>query len=187
MNDNDLQQLIEASRQGDHNAFGKIVKILHGEVRGFAAMLGAESSWLDDVCQEVFIETYRALEKYDPEYSFRKWIRGIARNIVARFRTKMARERVIREGATAELLRKAVEEETLPAYCELTTVETMKQCLQRLSENLREMLLLRYSSRMNSDEIGEEFGQSPASVRMSLMRTRKKLIECIASNAQEGL
>ncbi len=186
MNDDVLVRLVRASRKGDLDAFGRIVKELHGEVRGFTAMLGVESSWLDDVCQEVFIETYKALDKYNPEYSFRKWVRGIARNVVARYRTKMARERAVREGATAELLRKAVEtdEDTFPAYCELTTVETMKKCLQRLSETLRDMLLQRYSFHLNSDEIAEELGKSPASVRMTLMRTRKKLIECIASNAQ---
>ena len=50
-------------------------------------------------------------------------------------------------------------------------------CLQGLDEPSRSLLFLRYVMGKTSREIAEELGQSPAAVRMRIMRVREALRE----------
>ncbi len=180
MDDRRLSDLIARSRGGDLDAFGEIVRALHGEVRGFAAMLSVAPDWIDDVAQEVFIEAHRALERYDESRSFRKWLRGIARNVIRRYAERQSRESKLRQGAVGEMLRRRAEEavEEVDVHRE-GALEALRECLGRLPESLQKMVKLRYTSGKTSGEIARIVDRKAEAVRMTMVRTRRKLLECI--------
>ena len=60
-------------------------------VRAFIRALGADEAWVDDLAQEVFIVAHRRLNQFEPGTDFGKWLRSIARYLVANERRKEAR------------------------------------------------------------------------------------------------
>ncbi len=182
-----LEDLVDRSRKGDLEAFSEVVRRLHGEVRGFLAMMAVASDWIDDVAQEVFIETYRGLARYEPDRSFLKWVRGIARNVVRRHGERQSRESRLRQDAVSEWLRRRREEQ--PEAAPETPggpLEALRNCLERLPEHLQRMIRLQVAERMSSGAIARVVERSADAVRMALMRARGLLQECIEARLRKS-
>lgn len=73
-------QLIEAAKQGDTRAFDILVMRYQNRVFKIVARFVKDPSEIMDVCQEVFIKAYRALNKFRGDSSFYTWIYRISIN-----------------------------------------------------------------------------------------------------------
>lgn len=73
-------QLIEAAKQGDSRAFDVLVIRYQTRVFKVVARFVKDPSEILDVCQEVFIKAYRALNKFRGDSSFYTWLYRIAIN-----------------------------------------------------------------------------------------------------------
>ena len=73
-------QLIEATKKGDSRAFDIMVMRYQTKVFKIVARLVKDPSEIMDVCQEVFIKAYRALDKFRGDSSFYTWLYRIAIN-----------------------------------------------------------------------------------------------------------
>jgi RNA polymerase sigma-70 factor (ECF subfamily) len=178
MMQDDLDSWVRLSQNGDMEAFGQVVKRLHGQVRGHAALLGVDSDSIDDVAQEVFVEVFRSLRRYDAGRSFQEWVRGFTRNVVLRHSERRSREYKLRKDALSAYLReKEVQAPESPA--EGSALEGLHRCLDRLPEHLRTLVLLRYAEGKKSGAIAAELRRSADAVRMALMRTRDVLLRCM--------
>jgi RNA polymerase sigma-70 factor (ECF subfamily) len=146
-------------------------------------MLGVRPDCIDDIAQETFIAAYRSLGRFEQGRSFRKWLRGVARNIVRQHRDAQEREHELRQGAAAELVRRQCErlESHTDADSPVTGLDPLRRCVARLPERLRELLDMRYAVGMTSQQIAERMKRTPEAVRMTLMRARRLLIECVQS------
>ncbi len=175
----DLETLALRSREGDREAFAELVRRLHGTVRGMAAVMGTAGDWIDDVAQEVFLEVYRALPRYDAARPFLPWVRGFARNVIRRLGERAGRDARLRSDAVSAWLRtRQVEEEREEAG----PVEALRRCLDRLPEPVRRLVTRRYAEEKSSADIAAELGRSADAVRMSLMRVRDALLACMSGS-----
>ena len=57
--------------------------------------------------------------------------------------------------------------------------EALEKCLERVPAKSRELLELRYHQGMEPKEIGPRVGMAPGAVRVSLLRIRSALRDCI--------
>ncbi len=73
-------QLIEAAKKGNSRAFDTLVVRYQSRVFKIVARLVRDSSEILDVCQEVFIKAYRALNKFRGDSSFYTWLYRITIN-----------------------------------------------------------------------------------------------------------
>lgn len=185
-----LEELVERSRRGDLEAFSAIVRRLHGEVRGFLAMMAVAPDWIDDVAQEVFIEAYRGLLRFEPDRSFVKWVRGIARNVVRRHAERQSRESRLRQDAVSQWMRRREEERAAAASGTAEepggSIEALRTCLDRLPEHLRRLVHLQVAERMTSAAIAQVVERSADAVRMALMRARAALLQCVQSQIRKA-
>jgi len=182
--DASLEELVERSRQGDLEAFSGIVRRLHGEVRGFLAMMAVTPDWIDDVAQEVFIEVYRGLARFEADRSLLKWVRGVARNVVRRHGERQSRESRLRQDAVSQWLRRRQEEKAVESDETGSPLEALRKCLDRLPEHLRRVLKLQVAEGMTSSAIAKIMERSADAVRMALMRARGLLQECVQSQVR---
>lgn len=176
-----LEDLVERSRRGDLEAFSGIVRRLHGEVRGFLAMMAVSPDWIDDVAQEVFIEVYRGLGRYESDRPLVKWVRGVARNVIRRHVERQSRESRLREDAVSQWLRRRQEERPTETDDAGSPLEALRKCLDRLPEHLRRPLHLQVADGMTSSAIAKIMERSADAIRMGLMRARGLLQDCVQS------
>lgn len=73
-------QLIEAAKQGDRDAFGELVLMHYQGTINVVYRMTGEMPLAEDVAQETFIRAWTKLHTYRPIGSFRSWVYRIANN-----------------------------------------------------------------------------------------------------------
>ena len=148
-------------------------------LRAFIRALGADEAWVDDLAQETFVIAYRRMEVSQAAADLAKWLRGIARNLVANELRKEARRSRLFPSAIAEvLLRQTGEDEALAREFN-HLLPPMQECVGRLPPRSQELLRRRYSGGENAVSLAREFGMKANAVRQTLLRLRVAVKECV--------
>jgi RNA polymerase sigma-70 factor (ECF subfamily) len=72
--------LVERCRQGDPQAFARLVALHEGMVFNLAARLIGDAEEAKDVAQDVFLQVYRTLGRFEGRSSLKTWIYRIVVN-----------------------------------------------------------------------------------------------------------
>lgn len=143
----------------------------------------------DEVAQEVFVQLFRSIAGFRGDSSLRTWILGVTRNQIRVYiRNESRRQRRSATVMSPELLES---EEAMtdhdPFRLEQATHEltALRNCLQKLGERPRQVVEDFYFNKRSAESIAADRKQTPAAVRMLLMRVRKRLGECIRSKVNE--
>jgi len=160
--------------------FADLVREHQSALRGFIRALGVEAVWVDDLAQETFIVAYRRYETFESQKDFGKWLRGIARNLVANERRREARHARLLDGPFTDLLLEAqsnaAPEDTIETH---RVIQAMNDCVGQLPERSRELLRQRYQGDDNATVLSALFRMSPDAIRQSLVRIRALVKQCI--------
>lgn len=166
-------ELIERAQQGDQLAFGKLVELYQHEVFNLAARLVGDRTLAEDVSQETFIRAWRALPRFRGDAALGTWLYRITANtaFTHRARRKLATDL------------EAVPEQTEMdvsanpgAYSDnLDLRETLRAALDQLSEEHRQVVVLKDIEGWSHVEIGEFLEISTSLAKVRLHRGRKQL------------
>jgi RNA polymerase sigma-70 factor (ECF subfamily) len=169
----DDSPLVEAARQGDRTAFGRLydryARMVHGILLARVPL-----SEVDDLVQDVFLSAMPRIHTLRDVTRFGPWLAAIARN------------------RANDYHRNAVEEVELPE--EVTSGVTdgvsdadaaaLLAAVRGLPETYRETLLLRLVEGMTGPEIAARTGLTSGSVRVNLHRGMQLLREKLSGAAK---
>ncbi len=82
------QELVEASRNGDPEAFGALVKLYMPRALAFARQMTGNADDAQDLAQDAFVKAYRALNSFKGGSSFYTWFVRILSNVCLDFLRK---------------------------------------------------------------------------------------------------
>lgn len=171
--------LIIAAQEGDHDAFGELVRRYQAQLRGYAARDVQDSGDVYDLVQEAFLDALRHIRTFDSSREFYPWLRAICRNRILNY----FRARKSRRTAAQALVDAAVEEAAALRPDEddhsAGRIAALKHCIGLLHEAQRSMLHLRYTEGIAVKDIAARLGKSAASVTMQLQRLKAALLECV--------
>jgi RNA polymerase sigma factor (sigma-70 family) len=137
-----------------------------------------------EVTQEAFIAGFAALRRYDPDRPFKSWIARIAVNKARDW----ARRRKVRaffnravglDDALSVADDAALQDLVADDRAELAKVLA---AMDRLPQNLREVLVLRTIEDLSEAETAQALGLSGKAVETRLYRARKQLSELLAAS-----
>lgn len=147
-------------------------------LRAFIRALGADDAWVDDLAQEAFIVAYRRLDQFEPGTDFGKWLRGIARFLVANERRKdIRRSRLLPLAMVDVLSRSESEDRAEPDFTLL--LPAMRECVDQLPAHSRDLLHRRYAANDNATTLARRLGIKADTIRQQLLRIRVAVKECI--------
>ena len=152
-------------------------------VRAFVRSLLPSQDETDEVMQEVSVV---ALRKFgDAEISdgeeFTRWICTIARFEVLKFRRRMARDRLVLNDDTIQLLAdEGIEEVSLRERQR----RALEDCLAHLPEHHRQLVVSAYASDCAIQDIAERAGRTRDAMYQLLRRLRGKLLDCTERTLQ---
>lgn len=129
-----------------------------------------------DVVQETAVALWRAVEKYDPSRPFGPWACRFALNEARLHLRSEARRRVQLEEDVAELLDARRVELAKPLD---TRREHLRDCLERLPEDQRELVRDYYFNDEKIEHLATRIGRGTEAVYKSLQRIRQTLHHCI--------
>ena len=160
-------------------AFAGLVREHQAGLRAFVRALGVDEVWVDDLAQEAFIVAYRRQDAFDPTADFGKWLRGIARHLVANERRKTARHsRLLHESLTDLLLEQSPVDDSA-SFRTAELLAAMRGCVAQLTPRNKELLQRRYAEGENAVQLAERWRMSADAVRQSLVRIRTTVKTCI--------
>lgn len=147
-------------------------------LRAFIRALGADEAWVDDLAQEVFIVAHRRLSQFEQGTDFGKWLRSIARYLVANERRKEARHSRLLPIAVVDLLL-AHESESAVKISITDLLPAMRDCMEQLPPRSRDLLQRRYVENENATTLARGLRMNADAVRQQLLRIRHAVKECV--------
>lgn len=147
------------------------------------------STAADEVAQEVFVQLFRSIAGFRGDSSLRTWILGVTRNQIRLYlRNESRRKRRSAIVISPELLESELAiADHGPFRLNDAKYELMalRNCLKNLGERPRQIVEDYYFNKQSAESIAADRQQTPAAVRMLLMRVRKRLGECIRSQVNQ--
>ncbi len=177
------EALLNKAQAGNAEAFCGLVRLHQARVHLHLAYQLGRKDVVDDLAQEVFLIAYRQLAEFRGESPFHLWLLGIARNRVWKHlrteaRSKRGQERTI-EAALAEwrlALGEGAATDVDPRDHEFAA---LRRCIENLPGTSSELVAQHYFQRRSLVQIAEALGKKTSAVRMTLLRTRQALRECV--------
>jgi RNA polymerase sigma-70 factor (ECF subfamily) len=169
------QALIKAARDGDKNAYGRLVLKYQKRVYRFVAALLGRTDTAEDMVQEAFVKGYLALNDFELGRSFYPWISTIARNLALNHIKREEREKPISEiddflyqvpDSSANPLERMIEKEN---------DKRLLRAITALPIQFRSVFILRMFEKMSYEEIARYLNISVGTVDSRLHRARERL------------
>ena len=179
-------------QQGDLQAFEGLVDQYKRPIFNLVYRMLRDRDEAEDITQKVFIQVYRASDRYRPTAKFSTWIFTIARNLTLNEIRRRSRkpwtdsldETTDGEGPTQRL--DPPDHRARPANQELAHqefLECLEQAIDQLPENQRIAVLLCREGDISYEEMAKVMGCSLSAVKSLIFRGR----ETIKKRAQNYL
>lgn len=182
----DELELIQSAREGDIDAFNRLVIEYQGLAYNVAYRLMGDGPSADDITQDAFIAAYRKFNSFRGG-SFKAWLMRIVTN--ASYDELRKRKR--RPTISLEPLGNDNEEIESPTWIHDpadTPEESMvraelnnsiQECLQKLQEDFRAVVVLVDIQGMDYSEASEVINKPLGTLKSRLARGRKRLQDCL--------
>jgi RNA polymerase sigma-70 factor (ECF subfamily) len=166
-------ELIRAAQAGDRLAYDELVRRHQRNVYRWAYNVVRSHDAADEVAQEVFVRTYMALDRIDPERPLGSWLCRTAVNVALnsvrkqRFRTQWA------EDNKPDVDSGGNQPDAVFRQHEL--IRRLERAINNLTPMYRTVLLLRTREQLSYGEIAKVLDVSVGTVMSRLARARKRL------------
>ena len=166
----EVRALVVRSQKGDANAFGQLYDRFQPEIVRYLSYRVGNPDTAEDLAQQVFLKAWQAIPRYEYRgVPFKAWLYRMAHNqMVDHHRTR--RPTTDLEGV--EIPEEAEAEQRVLVQ----EVQThLKAALERLSEDHRQVLVLRFLLEKSAREVGEIMNRKEVTIRGLQMRALQAL------------
>ena len=166
---------------GDGNAFEALVAAYEKNVYNLALRMTGNAQDAEDMAQEAFVKAYTSLPGFRGDSKFSVWLYRIVSNVCLDFLRRQNRRpasSLSQEDEDGEETQMDIPDESQSPEQLLEhslTQEAVQRGLQSLSEEQRQILLLREIQGLSYEEIAETLDLEAGTVKSRIFRARKKL------------
>ncbi len=168
------ETLVAMVLQGDTEAFASIVDRYKVQIYNLMYRFSNTREDAADMTQEVFCRAFARLNRYQKRNQFFSWLYTLALN----YARDWSKQKNNRTRTLARFSQEAVINETSSAQSKLEAGQEedgLIAALEALSDDRREMVLLRYRHERSIKELAEIFKLSESAVKMRLQRVLDEL------------
>jgi RNA polymerase sigma-70 factor (ECF subfamily) len=180
-------KLVEAARQGDRSAFGRLVKAYQGPVYNLTYRMLGNQEEAEDAAQEAFLRAYRKLDSYDAARKFSTWLLSIASHycIDQLRRRRLNWLSLDDEGVPPDAMtshQPGPERHAIQSEHEAQ----IQALLDTLAADYRAVVVLHYWYGLSYDEIAQTMDSSVSAVKSRLFRARRMLAQQLQEAATQA-
>ena len=186
--------VVERVRSGDADAFEALVTAYQKQIYNLTLRYVSNPEDAADLTQEAFLRAYRSLGTFRGDSRFSVWLYRLATNVCIdhlRSRGRGAASSLTVENDEEEPEELDVPDTSFEPQKELERRElqrTVREGLKALSDDAREIVILRELEGLSYAEIGERLGLEAGTVKSRLFRARKALCDYLreSGNLPDG-
>jgi RNA polymerase sigma-70 factor (ECF subfamily) len=173
---------VEAARR-DPLAFEPLYRKYVAQIYSFALYETRDHHAAEDLTEQVFLRALQALPRFDDRgegdaSTFRAWLFRIARNAIANERRRSRRHPEAPLDIAAIV---RAPDDPAAAVVAQDEVRRAWDAIDRLPDERRRALVLRFVEEMSAREIGEVLGRSEGSVRVLIHRALRSVASDLAA------
>lgn len=176
------QDVVRDVRQGNRDAFGRIVRAYQSRLFGLVMMMVRDPAGAEEVTQDAFVRAYTHLAHYDERRPLYPWLATIAVRLAQNWLVTHGRT-VRREGAALE---QAPEPEAGPSTLAALVADErgreLWEAVASLSSGERTAVLLYYRDEMGVADIARALGVTSGTIKTLLFRARRHLRERLGTS-----
>ncbi|MBQ2364530.1 MAG: sigma-70 family RNA polymerase sigma factor [Alistipes sp.] len=170
--------LLNSYLSGDRSAISELIERHSQRVRGYIGMMVKDEAIADDIFQETFIKAVKVIDegRYVDSGKFLSWVLRIAHNrVLDHFRREKTNRMINESEAGYDMLgtMRFSEPNTEDDMVQGEVEQTIRSLIELLPEEQREVVRLRYYSKLSFSEIAET---TDVSINTALGRMRYALI-----------
>lgn len=172
--------LVALSLDGDEASFAVLVRRYQRRLTAFLGQLVGDMDLARELSQEAFIRAWGALDRFDPHYRFSTWLFRIAHNLgIDQLRRRRLQTvslyRRDSEGDEVEMAVVDFNKDPLGHFENLELAQTIREAIEGLRPEYRELVLLRHFGGLSYQEIAD-FKEMPlGTVKNKLFRAHSVL------------
>jgi RNA polymerase sigma-70 factor, ECF subfamily len=179
----DDAELVRQVLQGNVGAYAELVYCFAAQIAALCRAHVCRQDVVDDLVQETFLRGLDRLTDLREANRFGYWLYGIARNLCRDWLNDPHNQQRSLGTAAAQIAAGGpAADEDRPSR-----IEQVRNCIRRLSVELREIIELYYGSRVTYQELADRLGVSFGQVNKLLTRARKMLRICLERADADGL
>ena len=175
------EQWLVAHRDGDSEAFGKLVQRYRRPVFGYLVHCGVPESDRDDLFQDIFIKIHQRADQYDAARPLHPWLFTVVANTVrSYFSKKKLRSFFVWEPAPEEVPEE-VKDPAPDSEARASAKETaawLERAIAALPMPQREVLVLATIEDLPLKDIASVLDMPLNTVKTHVRRARLRLVEC---------
>jgi RNA polymerase sigma-70 factor, ECF subfamily len=173
------EQLIAEYLKGDEQALRLLIDRYLKPIYNFVYRYTGEPNHAEEITQDVFVNVWRNINRFDPNKRFKTWLFAIAKNTSLNWLKKKKPinfSKFENEDGDNVLLESTADPSPLPdeLFERSDLSRKLSEAMDQLSPNYRAVLLLHYNDHMTFQEIAESLGGSINTVKS---RHRRALIQ----------
>lgn len=174
----DERELIRRAGQGDQEAFRQLVETYQAPAYRLALrMCGGDAALAEDAAQEAFLAAWRGLPRFRGDSRFSTWLYRLTTNAAIDWLRREKRHRGMDDVTELELPDDGPGPQDQAEQAEAQ--QAVRRALSRLSEEHRQVLLLRYMQELDYAEIAAALEISEGTVKSRISRAKMRLRELL--------
>lgn len=171
-----IDELAQRAFSGDAEAWRSLYELMTPRIFGLVRRLNAPVDDAVEVVQETWLRVLGKSQNYDPSRPFEPYVFTVAVNLWV----DQCRSRKRSPGRVA-MRDETPSHESQPEELVFAAerAERMMKCLDVLSEEERQIVVLRFWDDLTNQEIGERIGATTTSIKGKSYRAVRKLADCM--------
>lgn len=180
ISDNELAELIRLAKDYDADALERLCTYAYARLYPYIYYRVSHAEDAEDLTSEVVLRMAKSLK--GQKGSFRAWMYTIARNAVIDF----YRKRAVRSEVSISEMSHEISDKSRPLDKQILTHERLRQGLHELTEEQRQVVLLKFIEGYTNEEIAKIMGKSVGAVKLLQFRALKTLREFFRKKGYEA-
>lgn len=170
--------LIEQIKKSNEAAEFKLFRQYFPYVKSICIRYGASEDEVQEMVNDTFLKIFKHIDKYDPEFEFKPWIRKICINCCLTYYKKYFTDQI---RVSLDEISEIETDKTYEIIADNLSPDECLQLLNKLTPQYRTVFNLFVFEEMKHHEIAGELNISVGTSKSNLNRAKSQLIEIIKS------
>jgi RNA polymerase sigma-70 factor (ECF subfamily) len=165
-------ELVEACQRGEREAFRTLFETYKNKVYSIALRFAGDEAAAMDIAQDTFLKLFSSIHQFRGDSAFETWVYRMVVNSCLDRQRKLQRLVPLADEFLATLRASG---DALAAMLRAEMAGRIRAAVEKLSPELRIVVVLRYTEGLSYDEIADVLGCSAGTVASRLNRAHKAL------------